>query len=437
MSKPINGADTAFVILRAKGAVLLLTCMALVTAIIALLNIPAIRDRLHARQALILPTSSQAALERNMQGLRDGLLGYLAVQGYNVNSYYAELPCPDKDGDGTADTPCDTFTSNSGLIPVRSLVAGGRFVQAVPLPISVQANLTDNARLHYAVAPGVFQADAVGQGTTLPSGKLLRIVDGRGRVVSDQTVAIIGASLTKTSVARQWMAGEPYRLIEQPVWLDVLYLKNRVGLAQNLRLWLNNQPSGMANPAITPQLQADGTVFQAQEPACQCSCTQLRCSCQCNANATWQSAAPCDATSAAGICHAVDGLSECNAAAGEICAFKGPAWLKTHWPIGLFSPQPLAGQSCQVSRNDTCPLSTKSSPCTCRFGWPTYLPETQRSMLRLAWQPTRFAAGSNAQSSLLTGDVDTAPSLLRPLPRRFAGPPLHDVTAVRSLGTRQ
>lgn len=98
-----------------KGAVLLLMLLVVVLGIASFLLSDLNRSRLH--------TESQTQTIQALAHAKDALLGFAGtyVEHHKLTSN-GYLPCPDKEGDGSADPPCSTQADNVlGLFPWRTL----------------------------------------------------------------------------------------------------------------------------------------------------------------------------------------------------------------------------------------------------------------------------------------------------------------------------
>ena len=297
--------------------------------------------------------------------VRQTLLMFSSLQGFSANSEFGRLPCPDRNNDGVADSPCYQQDRILGYLPLKTKVSSNVWISGLPAP-------ANNAGWMYGVAPRVTNGTPVDWTNLQTQPDLLTVLNNENQVMCSQVVAVVARSLSLTLTPNVLTADGRYECLSYAELAAAMQLKARSLMTQSTAYLLNNNIQHLNTPN-TPQLVQQNTQLLPQGSGCQCGCTKTQCNCSCGVTSQWRSDASCLPQST-GQCAVRNNQYECTAQANQTCLFKGSARLVSAWPVSRYSPQPVPSSACaKVSLAHQCPLSNTSSSCVCQFDWPVSL----------------------------------------------------------------
>jgi hypothetical protein len=398
-----------------RGAVLLHLCIGIVAVMTtAISSLQAIVST-HPRFGLHKQLSTEVKINEVLNMYHDSLLAYSTVQGFSNPTEFGRLPCPDRNNDGSPDSPCNTFNLHIGTLPIRSKITTPTFHEGLPAIAQSPINYATHQTLQYAVAPYVNNGEDVVWSTTPPAAQLLTVVSSSGRLLDNSVIAVIGQNIRKGRINNEVIIAGQYRTLSLAEWQAALFLKSRSAMATTVRqLMMQRHTNLLSNASInTAQLSLSNAVYTAASSACNCSCTKTRCTCSCNSSSHWQSANSCNALST-GTCSGdtLNGYT-CNAKAGQTCVFNGPVSMQSAWPVTQYSPKLLQGNTCKPSNNSMCPLSVNNAACVCKYDWPLALQGNRLQQLSLAISESKLAITDKQLAGQLSALISTSEQIQR------------------------
>lgn len=319
----------------------------------------------------------QARTSQSLQTIRQNLLMFASLQGYNSHTQLGHLPCPapinpkDNQEPQAPQTTCNK--TPWGYLPIRSIAKTNYLNPS----LAAQWNPSDmdaNKQWMYAVSQQVIQPNELGWSQWVNFAQPSLTVHTESGIYSN-IVAVVAENLKPLSgQASHYQASEPVLLLTQTELQSTIRKAQRAAIQNTLHAW-KGKGLHQENLVQTPSTQANTLNWKAQASGCQCLCTKTSCACQCDGVGQWASNATCTdtKTQTSAPCSSNPQSSPtttCTSSAEHPCIFKGPAQLASAWPISRFDPAPRADTSCTPSAPHLCPLGTKGDSCLCAFEWP-------------------------------------------------------------------
>jgi type II secretory pathway pseudopilin PulG len=352
-----------------RGLALLATLVLLMLVGVSMLTL-----QTHAKATADTKAQQHARTAQSLQTIRQNLLMFASLQGYNSHTQLGHLPCPapinpEEDEDPLApQTTCNK--TPWGYLPIRSIAKTNYLNPS----LAAQWNLSDmdaNKQWMYAVSQQVLQPNKLGWSQwvnfALPS---LTVHTESG--IYSGIVAVVAENIAPIpEQTSHYQASDPVLLLTQTELQHTIRKAQRAAIQNTLHAWKGNGRNH-ENLVQTPSPQTSTLNWTAQTSGCQCLCTKTQCKCQCDAEGQWTSTAPCtNETGTAACTQNTQSLAyTCTSTATQMCIFKGPAQLASAWPISRFDPVPRADTSCTPSAQHICPLDPKGDGCLCAFEWP-------------------------------------------------------------------
>lgn len=313
----------------------------------------------------------QVKQSTSLEHIRQGLLMFASLQGYNSHTQVGHLPCPSNEQGGFAQTTCTH--SRLGHLPVQTIAKTNYFNPGISALWNPK-DLDTNKHWMYAVSEQVVQPNTLGWSQWVDFNKPSLTVRTPSAVYS-HVVALVASTLKATANAHEIEASEPLVVITQPQVEQAIQRVQKAHMQNTLNAWLG--PYATSNENLK-QLNTVGstTTWQAHDSKCACRCTKTQCTCQCEQegqDGQWVSNAPCQTEQAHCISEENQNnawASRCTSSAKQACVFKGPAQLESGWPIASYDPPAFAGKACRPTTRNQCPLSPEKVACLCTFSWP-------------------------------------------------------------------
>lgn len=334
-----------------------------------------------AQTLLNSPKQSQ-----QLSHIKSALIGFALTRGSNSQSQVGHLPCPSPQFNEPPPATC--LRNPVGHLPTMTRSAINHLRLGTPQATGVSGPAT---AWQYAVSAQVIQANELGWSQWVNwSRPALRVQTPQGEL--SNVAAVVAARLTILGEDHLQAEGAYVVITAQ----ELQNLEARLAKHQSQAMfqrWKAGQTHTFAHEFLSAK--AGGT-WQAKPDLCQCHCLKTQCECACLNASWWTSEGACltpssgcgktktflDSISQVGWpansplteaqAKALPALSYlCHAPAGQSCKFKGSARLLSNWPLLSTQPEWSGQRACAKLTGASCPLSTQSNACTCKYAWPT------------------------------------------------------------------
>ena len=321
-------------------------------------------------------TQTLASEMTELNRIKKELLQFASQQGLNSLSDPGRLPCPSLTPMGQPQVQC--LHARMAYLPRLTHSATNYLNQAIAHTPSTQAG---SKAWHYAVSPQLLQPNSLGWSQkvnwSLPA---LSVQSGENLLTNVAAVVARGLDLQDGVIT-----------FESPVTMvTVEELQTQISQSQlfQVNAILSTLPVGLAMDQLKPFVKESSGTASPSDASCRCRCTKTRCECNCTEPAWWVSDESClrdtetcqtvKNWNSSGLPHYVRRATQdrsehttlCLSSFESPCVVNGPTWLLSQWPVSHYKPVAAQGRSCQPDQISECPLSSRTTPCECFYGWP-------------------------------------------------------------------